>query len=104
MIGNTILSSLKPLGSPGELIVYPCSGVCPSSVVVVHCRSSPEMKAHKINLLIYGETRAGTRLSMGPLTLSNMNISETNSLVTIKFYLKDGPDQNRTLVFMELDI
>ena len=28
----TIVSSPEPLGSQGELIVYPCSGVCPSSV------------------------------------------------------------------------
>ena len=69
----------------GELIVYPWSGVRPSSsVVVVIVRSS---------------------------TISNMNISASSGLITMKFYQKHywdggkaalgfGPDWIKTLVSM----
>ena len=67
----------------GELIVYPWSGVRPSSVV----RRRPSS------------------------TISSMNISATRGLIATKFYLKHhwvggkaalgfGPDQIRTLVSM----
>ena len=68
----------------GELIVYPCSGVRPASVV---------------------------RLSS---TISNMNISATSGPITMKFYQKHhwdggkaatgfGPDWIKTLVPMATD-
>ena len=52
--------------------------------------------------------------SLGPLTLSDMNISETSWQIIIKFHLKHhwggglaaldfGPDRIRTLVSMETD-
>ena len=69
----------------GELIVYPWSGVRPSSVVRRRRPSSS--------------------------TISNMNISATSRPITTKFYLKHhwdggkpasgfGPDRIRTLVSM----
>ena len=74
--------------------------------------SSPEPKAHKVNL--QDGTRAGVRASVSVPTLSNMNISETSRPITIKFYLKHhlgggkaalgfGADQIRTLVSMATD-
>ena len=73
----------------GELIVYPWSSVRPSSIVVVRRRPS---------------------LS----TISNMNISATSGLITMKFYQKHhwdggraaldfGPDWIKTLVSMAAD-
>ena len=69
----------------GELIVYPCSGVRPSSVVRPSVRPSS--------------------------TISNMNISATSWPITMKFYQKHhwdggkaasgfGPDRIQTLVSM----
>ena len=57
---------------------------------------------------------ASVRLSVRPLTLSNMNISETSWSIVIKFYLKHhwggrkaalgfGPDRIGTLVSMATD-
>ena len=57
---------------------------------------------------------ASVRVSVHPSTLSNMNISETNRPITIKFYLMQhwgggkaalyfGADQIRTLVSMATD-
>ena len=39
-----IFSSSEPLGSQGELIVYPCSGVRPSSVVHSQFQTSSPLK------------------------------------------------------------
>ena len=48
--------------------------------------SSPEPKAHKVSL--QDRTRAGVRVSVCPLTVSNMNISKTRQPIAIKFNLK----------------
>ena len=55
---NLLFSSPEPLGSQGELIVYPCSGVRPSYVV------------------------------RRPSTISNVFSSETAWLIKAKFYVE----------------
>ena len=58
--------------------------------------------------------RGSVRESVGPFTLSDMNISETSWPIVIKFHLKHywgggfaalgfGPDRIRTLVSMATD-
>ena len=56
-----LFSSPEPLGSQGELIVYPCSGVRPSSSV---------------------------RPSVRPSTISNIFSSETAWPIKAKFYVE----------------
>ena len=73
--------------------------------------SSPEPKAQKWAYSIPVEPGVSVRPSVRVSTLSNMNISETNGLITTKFYLKHhwvggkaafgfGSDRIRTLVSM----
>ena len=76
--------------------------------------SSPEPKALGELIVWDSSRRPCVRGSVGPFTLSDMNISETSWLVIIKFHLKDhwgggfaalvfGPDRIRTLVSMATD-
>ena len=78
----------------------------------IHFFSSPEPKAHKVSL--QDRTRAGVRVCVRLLTISNMNISKTRGPIATKFYLKHhwgggkpalgfGPGRIRTLVSMATD-
>ena len=97
-----IISSPEPLGSQGELKVYPWSRVCPSTFLAHLSRRLMG------ELIVY---RSSRRPCVRVSTLSNMNISKTDGSIATKFYLKHhwggglnalgfGPDRIRTLVSM----
>ena len=63
--------------------------------------SSPEPKAHKVSL--WYTSRAGVRLCVSELTLSNMNISATSGPIITRFYLKHHWGGGKAALCFRLD-
>ena len=109
---SPLFSSPEPLGSQGELIVYPSSRR-PSVRHPSAASVRPPFLAHLSQrligeLIVYQSSRRLCRtqcvhVSIRALTLSNMNISATSWPIGMKFYLKHHYGGGKASVGFDLD-